>query len=647
MSFQSCPARSLGLSLWLLVIVSFLTVSVFAQSTIRVPQDAPTIQQAIASASNGDTVLISPGTYHENIQFLGKAITVEGSGTAAQTIIDGSNQSPVVTFSAGEGRGSVLRNLTVQHGVPISVPEGGGVSIVNASPSILDSVIQNNVGCGIAGFNGAPLIQGNTISGSIMGSSSGCSSGLDAEQGNSNGIKANAAMGSGVLLAGYSSDGQQAQIIGNLIENNTAHASPGGIDLQDAGMVVIEDNIITQNWSDYNGAITAGGDIALIFVQNLIYNNVTDVALVFAPDMGGTAAIALGFNDGPFRNTPTIIANNTIAFNQDVIIPFPVPSQQGTQLDIGGFYDHVQVANNIIAGPAPRSAIICTAMISPVSPPQFDHNDIFVTGNNPPYSGGCADQTGSNGNISADPLFASTNTSAPYPYQLQLQSPAVDMGSNSAPDLPAEDIMGNPRIQNATGSPTPTIDMGAYEYHGIPAPPVPADFALTVAPSTQTLAIGQQGTISVTVTPTSTFSGTISLSCSPLPANISCTFQPQKVQLQNGIPETSQLLIRTVPTTAQAGKPHDREPEFGTIADCFLPGCFACIFLFRRSSRGSLSVRTLLMIAAIACVSAGLSGCGQQIESYYPPGNYTVTVYGTASTGGLVHQAQFTLNTTN
>jgi len=73
-----------------LVSTVFLTsaVVVFA-NTIHVPKDQPTIQKGISAAVNGDTVLVSSGTYRENIDFSGKAITVTSVRGAAATIIDG------------------------------------------------------------------------------------------------------------------------------------------------------------------------------------------------------------------------------------------------------------------------------------------------------------------------------------------------------------------------------------------------------------------------------------------------------------------------------------------------------------------------------------------------------------------------------
>jgi len=65
--------------------------AITAAITIHVPADQPTIQAAIDAANNGDTVLVSSGTYKENIDFHGKAITLVSQNGPAATIIDGQN----------------------------------------------------------------------------------------------------------------------------------------------------------------------------------------------------------------------------------------------------------------------------------------------------------------------------------------------------------------------------------------------------------------------------------------------------------------------------------------------------------------------------------------------------------------------------
>src|SRR5260221_9741131 len=69
----------------------------FAQNTIRVPADRATIQAAILAASNGDTVLVSPGIYRERIDFSRKAITVKSLSGPDVTTIDGGRAGPVVS----------------------------------------------------------------------------------------------------------------------------------------------------------------------------------------------------------------------------------------------------------------------------------------------------------------------------------------------------------------------------------------------------------------------------------------------------------------------------------------------------------------------------------------------------------------------
>lgn len=54
--------------------------------TIVVPDDYPTIQQAVNAAANGDTILVRSGVYIENIIISGKSISLIGED-ATTTII--------------------------------------------------------------------------------------------------------------------------------------------------------------------------------------------------------------------------------------------------------------------------------------------------------------------------------------------------------------------------------------------------------------------------------------------------------------------------------------------------------------------------------------------------------------------------------
>lgn len=67
-------------------------------AVIRVPTDQATIQAAINAAANGDTVSVAAGTYSENINFMGKALTVISEQGAAVTVIDGGAHDSVAAF---------------------------------------------------------------------------------------------------------------------------------------------------------------------------------------------------------------------------------------------------------------------------------------------------------------------------------------------------------------------------------------------------------------------------------------------------------------------------------------------------------------------------------------------------------------------
>jgi len=141
-------------------------------ATIHVPGDHPSIQQAIEVAAHRDTVLVAPGTYMENLDFLGKGIHVRAQGTAFDTMIGPAELGSVVVFMNGEGRDSILEGFTLWGGTGTHHPEygsfcGGNVFCMG-SPTIRSNIIRSGsalYGTGLYIEGGSPLIVNNVIEG--------------------------------------------------------------------------------------------------------------------------------------------------------------------------------------------------------------------------------------------------------------------------------------------------------------------------------------------------------------------------------------------------------------------------------------------------------------------------------------------------
>lgn len=127
---------------YLLIFALALSARSSSAATIHVPADQPTIQDGIGAASYGDLVLVAPGTYAENINFLGKAITLLSEAGAGSTVIDGSQSRSVVTFDSGESGDSVLDGFTVTNGNASYI--GGGIGCLTSNPTISACTITRN-----------------------------------------------------------------------------------------------------------------------------------------------------------------------------------------------------------------------------------------------------------------------------------------------------------------------------------------------------------------------------------------------------------------------------------------------------------------------------------------------------------------------
>jgi len=159
---------------------------------ITVKQDGsgnyPTIQQAINASSGGDTILVYPGTYYENLNFKGKGITVASlyllnpaDSLIRQTIIDGNHNGSVVLMISGEDGHTLLCGFTLQHGSGSvfydQTRRGGGIGIRNAQPVIRNCIIKDNLsdaGGGIFCCNSTVFLSGNSIYNNHGASGGGC-----------------------------------------------------------------------------------------------------------------------------------------------------------------------------------------------------------------------------------------------------------------------------------------------------------------------------------------------------------------------------------------------------------------------------------------------------------------------------------------
>ena len=200
-----------------LIVCGVALVSASA-AEIRVPEDYPSIQEAVMRATSGDTIVVGPGTYYED------PIVIDGKANIVIRSSDGADLTAI--------RGTLyIRNSTgiTIEGFTISSRFGDGIYFETTYPGALISgiVIKGNniVNCAKSGINfgnshyANVLIEGNDIS--------------------KNGLH-------GIALVGT---GENVTIKHNTINKNGFQNGLGsGIFIgRTVKKVVIEDNVITGN----------------------------------------------------------------------------------------------------------------------------------------------------------------------------------------------------------------------------------------------------------------------------------------------------------------------------------------------------------------------------------------------------------------
>ncbi|MCD4790820.1 MAG: right-handed parallel beta-helix repeat-containing protein, partial [Bacteroidales bacterium] len=433
---------------------------VFAD-VINVPDDQSSIQAGINAAANGDTVLVQPGTYVENIDFNGKLITVASLFLTTQdttyissTIIDGNNSGKVVIFENSEDSTAILCGFTITNGLASgifpaycgggiycsnsspgienititgnSANEGGGIYCYNSSPSLVNVTISGNDGSGIScNHYSSPSLENVTISGNTAAGSGGGIYCYQSSPGLQNvTITGNSAIwGGGICCWDNSSPSLQYVTI----SGNSANNDGGGICCGNSSLS-LENVIISCNTADNKGGGIYCGNSSLS-LENVIISCNSDC------EWGGGIYCE---HSSPSLENVTILGNSAIRGGgiccwdnsspslRNVTIASNTASNEG-----GGIWCYnssPSLINSILWNDSPEEIYI------------YISGSVAAT-----YSDIQGGWTGT-GNIDSDPLFVDPGNGD---YHLQYNSPCIDAGDPASPLDPDGTI----------------ADMGAYYLH--------------------------------------------------------------------------------------------------------------------------------------------------------------------------------------
>ncbi|MBC8214809.1 MAG: DUF1565 domain-containing protein [Candidatus Marinimicrobia bacterium] len=136
------------------VICGLVSGLLFA-TTINIPADYSTIQAGLNSASEGDTVQVSAGTYYENITWPAtNSIQLIGSGEE-DCIIDGDSLASVIRFTSSNiDTTTLITGFSIQNGFAqgdYPYNHGGGIYCSSSSPSLANVTISGNSAEGVGG----------------------------------------------------------------------------------------------------------------------------------------------------------------------------------------------------------------------------------------------------------------------------------------------------------------------------------------------------------------------------------------------------------------------------------------------------------------------------------------------------------------
>jgi hypothetical protein len=159
-------------------------------------------------------------------------------------------------------------------------------------------------------------------------------------------------------------------------------------------------------------------------------------------------------------------------------------------------------------------------------------------------------------------------------------------------------------------------------------------FSATASPNPLNITSGSSGMALITATGVGGYSGTLTLACGTLPAQLSCSFTTTTLTLSSTNTVQSSTLTIATSSTATLYRPAvfgGREAPRVFAAMLFGPALGGLLLTgFRRRKQAGL--RLLLLLLVLSSALLGMTGCGNNHNAL--TGSYTVPVTLTASGGG-------------
>jgi predicted outer membrane repeat protein len=429
------------------LLTALLAPPLAAQPTVYVPDDYPTIQGAIDAASDGWTILVRPGRYVENTDYLGKAITVESTDGPEVTIIDGSlpadpDLGSVVMFVSEEDQDSILDGFTLTGGSGSRWRDpqgywrrgGGAVFIYSCDPTIRRCILEGNSGIyggGIyASYAYFTVVESCTIRNNVASTYGG----------------------------GIHSEPSRISIVDCVIEGNTAGAG-GGAFFWESRTVRIQSTRFSGNTATYGGAICAIDESFIDFLQCRFESNQAEYGgAVFSNHWDY-------YEDCHFRFDSCLFVDNAAGIMGGAIFG-----------NTFGQLGHLFIRGSTFVGNTAAEGAACWLEVHNRHFSRISSSIIMGSGRepikgivDPEIVTSCLIEGGLFGQANLNPLLLEP---ASGDHRLAAGSFCVDSGSSGEPGhhppLHGFDLDGNPRIVDGDRDGTSTIDMGCYEYQPRP-----------------------------------------------------------------------------------------------------------------------------------------------------------------------------------